>query len=96
MKSTQVIRAKLVNRTNADCSTKTIENNKVHYYLKFDDSRGWGWLEKQVESLSEDENIPLDLYKIETSGMSAFEVVVRELCKREDTTDDSQRDFSEF
>lgn len=96
MKSKQVIRAKLETRTDADCSKDEIKNNKVYYHLKFESSRGWEWLEQEVYKTQKDTGIDLELYKINTSGVCAFEVEVRELCQREDTTDENQRDFSDF
>lgn len=96
MKSTQVVRAKLETRTEADCSKDDVTNNKVHYHLKFESSRGWDWIESQVRKVSEDVDIDLETYKINTSGVCSFEVEVRELCHRENTTDENQRDFSEF
>jgi hypothetical protein len=96
MKSKQVIRAKLETRTDADCSKDEVKNNKVHYHLKYESSRGWDWLEQEVYKTSQDIGIDLELYKINTSGVCAFEVEVRELCQREGTTDENQRDFSHF
>lgn len=96
MKTKQVIRAKLETRTDADCSTDEVKNNKVHYHLKYESSRGWDWLEKQVYKTSKDTDIDLELHKINTSGVSAFEVEVRELTQREGITDENQRDFTEF
>jgi hypothetical protein len=74
----------------ADCSDDSVKNNKTHYHLKFESSRGWDWLEKQVYKTAEDTDIPLELYKINTSGVCAFEVEVRELCQREDVRDEDQ------
>lgn len=96
MKSKEVVRAKLAARTDADCSDDEVKNNKIHYSLKYESSRGWDWLEEQVWKTSQDTGIDLELHKINTSGVCAYEVEVRELVRREDTTDDNQRDFSEF
>lgn len=96
MKSPQVIRAKLETRMDADCSDDTVENNKIHYHFKFESWRGWDWLEKQVYKTAEDTGIDLELYKINTSGVCAFEVEVRELCRREETTDENQHDLTKF
>lgn len=90
MKSPQVVRAKLETRTEADCSEDDVTDNKVHYHLKYESSRGWDWLERQVYEVGEDVDIDLDLYKINTSGVSAFEVEVRELTRRENVRDESQ------
>jgi len=96
MKSSQVVRAKLETRTEADCSSQEVTNNKIHYHLKYESNRGWDWLEQEVYKTSEDTGIDLELYKINTSGVCAFEVEVRELCTRENVTDEKQRDFSYF
>lgn len=96
MKTKQVIRAKLESRTDADCSNDEIKNNKVHYQLTFESSRGWDWLEQQVYKTSRDTGIDLELYKIDTSGVCAFSVEVRELHQRDGVTDENQRDFSSF
>lgn len=96
MKSPQVIRAKLEVRTDADCSDDEVTNNKVHYHLKYESSRGWDWLESQVYKVSKDTDIDLELYKINTSGVCAFEVEVRELCQREDVRDEDQQDLADF
>jgi hypothetical protein len=96
MKSPQVVKAKLEVRTDADCSADEIKNNKVHYHLKYESSRGWDWLEKQVYKTSEDLDIELELYQINTSGVSSFEVEVRELCQRENVRDENQQGLGEF
>lgn len=96
MKSPQVVRAKLETRTEADCSDDEVTNNKVHYHLKYESARGWDWLQSQVAKVSDDVEIDLELYKINTSGVCAFEVEVRELCRREGTTDENQHDLSKF
>lgn len=94
MKSRQVVRAKLETRTDAECSTDIVKNNKVHYQLRYESSRGWDWLDQQVYKTSKDTDIPLELNKINTSGVCAFEVEVRELYRRE--ADKNQREFSDF
>ena len=96
MKSPQVIRAKLETRMDADCSDDSVENNKIHYHLKFESSRGWDWLEKQVYKTSQDTDIDLELYKINTSGVCAFEVEVRELCHRENVRDEAQTGLDSY
>lgn len=96
MKSTQVVRAKLESRTEADCSDEEITNNKIHYHLRYESSRGWDWIEKQVWKVSEDVDIDLEVYKINTSGVCAFEVEVRELCRRENVRDDSQKGLDSY
>lgn len=96
MKSPQVVRAKLKTRTEADCSDDEVTNNKVHYHLKYESSRGWDWLKSQVAKVSDDVEIDLELYKINTSGVCAFEVEVRELCRRENVRDDSQTGLDSY
>lgn len=96
MKSREVVRAKLEARTEADCSESEVSNNKIHYYLKFESSRGWQWLYQQISDTSDELDIPLEPYKITTSGVSAFEVEVRELVRREGVVDENQQDLSSF
>lgn len=96
MKSPEVVRAKLSTRTEADCSDHDIENNKIHYYLKFETDIGWDWLYSQVSKTSNDVDIELELWKIKPSGVHAFEVEVRELIRRENVNDEEQHGLSEF
>lgn len=96
MNSPQHVRAKLEARTEADCSSQEISNNKYHYHLKYESSRGWDWLEQEVYKTAKDTDIDLELYKINTSGVCAFEVEVRELSPREDVRDEDQHDLSQF
>lgn len=95
MNSPQFIRAKLVNRTNAECSGRRAENNRYHYTLKFEESIGVDWLEEQVSKASAETDTSLELYKIRPSGMHAFEIEVRELARREGI-DDSQVGLDSF
>lgn len=94
--STNVVRAKLARRTDAVCSEEEVKNNKVHYRLKFEGNIGWDWVEEQVRKTSEDVKIPLELWKIYTSGVASFEIEVRELIRRENVTDDEQKALESF
>jgi hypothetical protein len=94
--STNVVRAKLVRRTDAVCSDEKVKNNKIHYRLKFENDIGWDWIEGQVQKTSEDVEIPLELWKIHTSGVCSFEIEVRELIRREGVTDDGQKELESF
>lgn len=96
MKSPNVIRARLEVRTEANCSNYTVENNKIHYHLSFDKSVGWDWLSTQVDKTRKEEDMELELWKIDTSGVCAFEVEVRELARREDTNDENQHELRDF
>lgn len=96
MKSPQVIRARLETRTEADCSKHEVKDNKIHYHLKFEQEIGWDWLTGQVRKTQEDEGIELELWKINTSGVCAFEVEVRELVRREGVNDDNQHALEDF
>lgn len=96
MKSSQFIRSKLVARTNADCSSSDVVNNRYHYYLRFDDvTIGWDWLDTQISKAQADTDMNLELYKIRPSGVQSFEVEVREVERREGI-DDSQNHLSDF
>lgn len=95
MTSKEFIRAKLVNRTNADCSTVEVKNNRYHYMLKFEQSIGWDWLQSQVEKATHDTDTSLELWEIHPSGVANFEVEVRELARREDI-DDQQDSLDSF
>lgn len=95
MNSPEFIRSTLVSRTNADCSSQEVKNNRYHFYLKFEEDIGWSWIQQQVGNASAELETNLELYKIRPSGVASFEVEVRELQRREGI-DDSQRDFSSF
>jgi hypothetical protein len=95
MKSPEFIRAKLVNRTNADCSSHEAKNNRYHYQLRFEESIGFDLLETQVNKCSHNIGIQLELWKIRPSGVSDFEVEVREVSRREGI-DDGQRGLDSF
>lgn len=96
MKSPQTVRARLETRAEADCSKHEVKNNKIHYHLKFEKEIGWDWLTEQVKKTQEDEEIELELWKINTSGVCAFEVEVRELVRREGVSDDNQYALKDF
>lgn len=95
MKSPQFIRAKLSNRTNADCSNHEVKNNRFHYFLKFEQDIGWDWIEKQVKKASYQMDMELELWKIRPSGVSDFEIEVREVARRKGI-DGSQRGLDEY
>lgn len=95
MKSPQFIRAKLVNRTNADCSTQEVKNNRYHYRLRFEQSIGWDWLETQVSKAESETATSLELWELHPSGVSDFEVEVREVARREGI-DENQNSLDEF
>lgn len=97
MESPQFIRAQLVNRTNADCSTQEVKHNRYHFYLKFEESIGWDWLEGQVEKCSAELDTSLEAWEIHPSGMHSFELEVREVERREgiDTDQCGLTDFDE-
>jgi len=95
MKSPQLIRAKLVNRTNADCSEQEVKNNRYHYFLRFEQSIGWDWLEAQVSKAQAETETSLELWELHPSGVSDFEVEVREVARREGI-DENQNSLDEF
>lgn len=95
MKSPQFIRAKLVNRTNADCSEQEVKNNRYHYSLRFEQSIGWDWLEAQVSKAEAEIETSLELWEIHPSGVADFEVEVREVARREGI-DDNQNSLNDF
>jgi len=51
---------------------------------------------RSSEKAQDDEEIELELWKINTSGVCAFEVEVRELEPREGITDENQHALEEF
>lgn len=93
--SKQFIRSNLVNYTNADCSKDEVKNNRIHYYLKFEQDVGWDWIYSQIKKCARDIDVQLEPYKIRPSGVSSFEVEVREVQRREGV-DDDQHDLSSF
>jgi len=95
MKSNNFIRAKLVNRTNADCSDDTVKNNRYYYQLRFEQSIGFDWLQTQVNKTSAETDTALELWKINPSGVNEFEVEVREVGRRADI-DSSQHSLKAF
>jgi hypothetical protein len=96
MKSPQVIRARLAARLEANCTDQQVKNNKVHYSLRFENSVGWDWAERQVQKTANDEGVELELWKIRPSGVNDFEIEVRELVRREDGNDDQQHGLYEY
>lgn len=95
MKSPQFVRAKLTNRTNADCSEREVKNNRCHYFFKFEKSIGFDWIKSQVAKAEHELDMELELWEIHPSGMKDFEVEIREVARRENI-DDSQMGLSEF
>lgn len=95
MKSPQFIRARLVNRTTADCSEQTVKNNRYHYLLRFEQDIGWDWLESQVSKAESDTETSLELWKVRPSGVKDFEVEVREVARREGI-DEGQNSLDDF
>jgi hypothetical protein len=95
MKSKHFIRTKLVNYTNADCSDVEAKNNRYHYSLKFEEDIGWDWMYSQIKKCEAELGVALEPYKLRPSGMSAFEVEVREVDRREGI-DDDQRGLKEW
>jgi hypothetical protein len=95
MTSKEFIRAKLVSRTNADCSDVKAKNNRRHYFLRFEQSIGWDWLYGQISKASNDTDTNLELWEIHPSGMNDFEVEVREVERRAEI-DDSQHGLTDF
>lgn len=95
MESTQYIRAQLKNYTNADCLDQSVNNNRNHYHLKFEQSIGWDWVENQVHKVSCDLDVTLEMWKVRPSGLSSFEVEVREVERRKGI-DDDQRGLNDF
>lgn len=94
-KSKEFIRAKLENRLQAACSTSAVKNNRIHYFLRFDEAIGFDWVHAQVKKASAEIGTPLEMWKIRPSGMKDFEVEVREIERREGI-DDSQRGLDSF
>jgi len=96
-KSKAVIRASLVNHTNADCSDVSVRDLHYHYHLKFDEPIGWDWLYGQVAKCAEKQGLDLEMWKIRPSGMQSFEVDVREVERRAGADEDeSQRGLGDF
>lgn len=93
--STQFIRAKLVNYTEADCSHEEVENNRVHYHLRFEKDIGWTWLYSQIQKLNGELNVNIELWEIRPSGMQDFEIDVREIERRKDI-DNNQSGLGDF
>jgi hypothetical protein len=93
--STAFVRSKLVNYTEADCSDENVENNRVHYRLRFTTEIGFSWLQSQVSKLNHKLDVTLELWEIHPSGVNDFEVDVREIERREGI-DDSQHGLDDF
>lgn len=95
MESSNFIRAKLVNYTNADCSDESVKNSRYHYHLKFDQDIGWDWLYGQVQKCSSELDVTIEMWKIRPSGVQSFEVEVREVDRRRDI-DSNQHGLTDF
>lgn len=95
MSSPEFIRAKLVSRTNADCSDQEAKNSRWHYRLRFTSSIGWDWLYSQVQKAEHELSVPLEIWEIHPSGVNDFEVEVREVNRRAGI-DGNQRDLKDF
>lgn len=95
MESPQFVRAKLVSRTNADCSDQEAKNNRYHYTLKFEQSIGWDWLYHEISKCSGELDVTLEPWKINPSGVADFEIEVREVERREGI-DDAQIGLDSF
>lgn len=95
MSSPEFVRAKLVSRTNAACSSQEVKNNRVHYYLRFEKSIGWDWLQAQVDKTSHELSLPLEVWEIHPSGVNDYEIEVREVDRRPGI-DGNQRDLKDF
>lgn len=81
--SKQFVRAKLTNRTNADCSNVEAKNSRWHYFLRFEQSIGWDWLYGQVQKASSELDVNVELWEIHPSGVNDFEIEVREVERRQ-------------
>lgn len=95
MNSPQFVRAKISNRVTADCSRQQVKNNRYHYLFKFEEDIGWDWLYTQIQKANREFDVEVELWKIRPSGVSDFEVEVREVERREGI-DDSQAGLTEF
>lgn len=95
MNSPEFIRAKLVARTNADCSKDEVKHNRMHYHLKFEESIGFDWLEEQVRKAQHELETELEMWEIHPSGVCAFEIEIREVNRRKNI-DNSQHGLSDF
>lgn len=95
MNSPEHIRAVLVNLTNADCSDHEAKNNRYHYFLKFEQSIGCDWIDKQIQKVNADIEPRVEKWEIHPSGVNNFEIEIREVRRREGI-DDSQHDLTEF
>jgi hypothetical protein len=93
--SKEFVRAKLSNRTNADCSSVEAKNNRWHYFLRFEQSIGWDWLFGQVKKSSRELDVSIELWEIHPSGVSDFEVEIREVERREGI-DGDQRGLTDY
>jgi len=72
-----------------------VKNCRYHYFLRFEQSIGWDWLYGQVKKSQRELDVNLELWEIHPSGVSDFEVEVREVERREGI-DDNQRGLSDF
>jgi len=93
--SDKYIRAMLENRTNAECSSSEVKNNRFHYHLRFEESIGWDWVSEQITKVCKNLEVDIELWKINPSGVGDFEIEVRELSQRKDI-DENQRGLDYF
>lgn len=96
MKCPDTIRQRLETRCEATDSSKEVNNNKVHYKLEFTQDIGWDWIKQQIAKVSDDEEIPIELWKINTSRTCAYEIQIRELIRRKNVSDEDQHTLTRF
>jgi len=90
-----LVQTKLHNQTQADGSSKYVENSRYLYHLEFSEPIGWDWLQAQVQKASAKVSVDLELWKLSPSSAKRFAVIVREVDRRKNI-DANQGDLFDY
>lgn len=95
MESNEFIRAKLVSQTRANCSDSIVSNNRYEYILLFERAVDWQWLYGEIQSVDSVLDVDLEMGEIRPSGVSNYEVSIRESDQRA-KIDEQQHSLTSF
>lgn len=95
MESSEFVKTQLVNYTNADSFEVEAKNNRYHYHLTFRQDIGWDWVYAQIQKISAELTVSVEMWEIHPGDEGEFIVEVREVERRK-AIDDSQRGLTDF
>jgi hypothetical protein len=95
--SKKYIESKVSSWTNAFKSDIKVKNNRYHYFLQFNESIGWDWMEDQINKANRNIRTNIELYKIIPHDFESGSMIVevRETERRE-KIDEKQRGLDSF